>query len=98
MASWCERSAASSCFPNCAFSHEYPRILVPQLLFCLGNRRMARSRRTMAFVILGQCPLGSMQTLQRGQRELHSLRNASMQSGWNMWPQNSSRMMVTLFW
>jgi hypothetical protein len=42
---------------------------------------MARSRRTMALVMGGQYPLGNMQALHRGQSELHSPRNSSMQSG-----------------
>ena len=57
------------------------------------SRRTARSRRTMPFVIFGLYPRGSMQCLHMGQRELFWVRNSSMQAGWNMWPQGSSRMM-----
>ena len=60
------------------------------------NRCVAISRRTMLLVILGQWPSGSIDFLQIGHKELISVRNSSMHSGWNMCPQRISRITVTL--
>ena len=55
-------------------------------------RVMYRSRRTMTFVTLtGSAPGGRTLCLHRGHSEELLSRKVSMQSGWKMWRQGSSR-------
>lgn len=59
-------------------------------------RLICRSRRTMTFVMLmGQSPLRSALCLHMGHREELLRRKVSIQSGWKMWRQGSSRTWVS---
>lgn len=65
--------------------------------FLARMRAMCRSRRTIMFVIgTGQSPLGSTLCLHMGHSEELRSRKVSMQSGWKIWRQGSSRTCVSL--
>lgn len=59
------------------------------------RRRRACSRRTIPLVIWGLYPRGSILCLHTGQRELFCDRKSSIHSGWKIWPQESSRIIVS---